>query len=117
MLVHQPKREKGLVTKRQLEIIVLLAKGLYYPEIGKRLGISEHTAEAHIAHLRGKHNLHNIPEIVRFAVANGLIAEETVSPNALLTWRDRKALLEELLEASRLLKPYGSRACKGRKPA
>jgi DNA-binding NarL/FixJ family response regulator len=56
MDVTAPKRTQGRLmargvarlTPRQREILVLLAKGFYYKEIGAALGISHCTVRAHL---------------------------------------------------------------------
>lgn len=37
-----------LLTPRQTQVAVLVARGLGYKEIGKELGMSHHTAKAHV---------------------------------------------------------------------
>jgi DNA-binding NarL/FixJ family response regulator len=42
------------LSPRELEVLELLAQGLTNPEIGRRLGISSHTAKFHVAAILAK---------------------------------------------------------------
>jgi len=56
------ERENGVarvLSKRELEILALVAKGLTNPEIGKRLFISLRTVKAHMNHVLNKLNVRN----------------------------------------------------------
>jgi ATP/maltotriose-dependent transcriptional regulator MalT len=53
--MSQVLRERGLtITKRQREVVELIASGLSNDEVGARLGISPRTAKAHCDVLRQK---------------------------------------------------------------
>lgn len=62
-----------LLTNREREVLQLAAQGLPNAEIGSRLSISPRTAETHRANLLRKLNLQTQTDLVRFAVARGLI--------------------------------------------
>jgi DNA-binding NarL/FixJ family response regulator len=64
---------EGLTT-REREVLHLAAEGLSGAAIGKRLGISLRTAETHRANAMRKLGLHSRVELVRYAVARGLIS-------------------------------------------
>ena len=49
-----PRRQPGRLTRRQLEIARLVARGLTNREIAQRLYISERTAEGHVEQIRNK---------------------------------------------------------------
>jgi DNA-binding NarL/FixJ family response regulator len=46
--IKQPKSEVEKLTRRELEILALLAKGYFYKEIAEQLGISLSTVRAHL---------------------------------------------------------------------
>jgi DNA-binding NarL/FixJ family response regulator len=46
--IKQPSSEMDSLTRREQEILALLAKGFFYKEIGDQLGISLSTVRAHL---------------------------------------------------------------------
>lgn len=62
-----------LLSSREIEILKLIADGLSNPEIGGKLFISPKTVKAHRENIMKKLDLHNVVEIVRYAIDNGLI--------------------------------------------
>ncbi|MBI2794832.1 MAG: response regulator transcription factor [Ignavibacteria bacterium] len=56
------------LTKREEEIVTLVAKGLTSQEIGKRLFISPRTVETHRARIMDKLGVNNAAGLVRFAL-------------------------------------------------
>jgi DNA-binding NarL/FixJ family response regulator len=65
------------LTPREREILGLLASGARPAELGRRLGISPHTVRRHIANLSAKLGTHGIPELVSYAVREGLVRERS----------------------------------------
>ena len=63
------------LTKREREIIKLIAEGYKNREIAEQLFISKKTVEKHRANLMRKLKLHNAVELTVFAVKKGLISE------------------------------------------
>jgi DNA-binding NarL/FixJ family response regulator len=61
------------LTKREIEIIALLARGKSDREAATELNISLLTAETHRANIMNKLQLHSIQDLVRYAVENKLI--------------------------------------------
>ncbi len=61
------------LTRREIEIIQLVAQGFSNNEIGKNLFISPRTVDTHRTNIMRKLDLHNVAEIVRFAFQNKLI--------------------------------------------
>ena len=61
------------ITKREREIIGLMAKGLKTPEIAKALFISYSTVENHRKNLRVKTNTKTSSELMSFIIRNNLI--------------------------------------------
>ena len=62
------------LTRREREILALIANGTTTPEIAARLGISPLTARKHRENLMRKLNLHNAAELTAYAVRLGLPA-------------------------------------------
>jgi DNA-binding NarL/FixJ family response regulator len=61
------------VTSREREIIQLVAEGNRGKEIASSLGISVKTVEAHRSNVMRKLEMHNLSELVRYAVRNQII--------------------------------------------
>lgn len=62
-----------LLTKREKEVLVMIAEGMSNKQIAEKIDISVRTVEAHRAHLMDKLDLENVQEIVKFAMQMGLI--------------------------------------------
>lgn len=71
----RPFDRYGLLTSREREVLQLAAQGLSNAEIGERLAISPRTAETHRANLLRKLSLQTQTELVRFAIARGLLPD------------------------------------------
>lgn len=65
---------KQPLTKREKQVITLLAQGLHSPEIAKSLGISSATVEVHRRNIMRKLNLRGIAELTKYAVREGLVS-------------------------------------------
>jgi two-component system, NarL family, response regulator NreC len=63
------------LSEREREVLRLLALGHTNQEIAQMLYISVRTAETHRAHIMQKLRLETRAELVRYALANGLLAE------------------------------------------
>ncbi|MBW7846594.1 MAG: response regulator transcription factor [Bacteroidales bacterium] len=73
-IVKEEKTENDLViTRRELEVLQLLAEGLSNKEIGDRLFVSERTIVGHKSNLMTKTNTKNTVSLLAFAIRNGLI--------------------------------------------
>jgi two-component system, NarL family, response regulator NreC len=64
------------LSEREREVLRLLALGHTNQEIAQTLYISVRTAETHRAHIMQKLSLRSRADLVRHALANGLLAEE-----------------------------------------
>jgi DNA-binding NarL/FixJ family response regulator len=62
------------LTRRQKEILELVARGCAVKTIASRLGISVKTVEFHKTRLMRRLGLHGTAELTRFAVATGLVS-------------------------------------------
>jgi len=68
-----PEMISERLTSREREIVQLLAEGKSSKEVASSLGISTKTAETHRANVMRKLELHNVSELVRYAVRNQII--------------------------------------------
>ena len=66
-------RPENLITRREIEVLKRIAKGLTNKEIAAALDISLRTAETHRANIMHKLQLHSVTDLVRYAVKNKLI--------------------------------------------
>ena len=67
------------LSKRELEVIQLIAEGLTNPQISERLFVSTHTVTTHRRNILQKLGVNNTAAVVMYAVQSGL-----VSPNRFL---------------------------------
>lgn len=65
--------DKIKITKRETEVLRLMARGLRTPEIVTNLGIAYDTVENHKRNLRAKTNTKTAAELIGFAMRNHLI--------------------------------------------
>jgi DNA-binding NarL/FixJ family response regulator len=70
-----PQPEDEAISEREREVLRLLALGHTNQEIAKMLYISVRTAETHRAHIMQKLRLSTRAELVRYALAHGLLDE------------------------------------------
>jgi len=68
------------LTPREVEIVRLISVGNGNKQVAAQLGIAVRTAEVHRANAMRKLNLHNLAELVHFALSNGLIQVLAVGP-------------------------------------
>lgn len=61
------------LTRRELEVLQMLAAGLSNKEIGSRLSISEHTVKFHVASILGKLGAASRTEAVSLGIRRGLV--------------------------------------------
>ena len=69
------RAEEDPLSDREREVLRLLALGHTNQEIAKQLFISVRTAETHRAHIMQKLRLTSRAELVRYAIAQGLLEE------------------------------------------
>ncbi len=69
------RADEDPLSDREREVLRLLAYGHTNQEIAKQLFISVRTAETHRAHIMQKLRLTTRAELVRYAIAQGLLAE------------------------------------------
>lgn len=68
-----PQGPAGQLTAREQEMLQLISKGHTNSQMADALGISVKTVERHRTHLMQKLNAHNLVELIRIAVTQGLI--------------------------------------------
>jgi len=66
-------KSKIKLSDREMEILELICRGYSNPEISKYLGISQRTIDGHRGRLFEKTGAKNAPNLVMFAVKNGLV--------------------------------------------
>ena len=66
----------GKLSKREGEILSLIANGYTNKEIGRCLGVSPRTIEAHRAHIREKLEINTTADLVKYAISNGIALRE-----------------------------------------
>ncbi len=64
------------LTKREQEVLRLIADGHTSRKIGEMLGISPHTVERHRQNIMAKLGLHGRAELIKYAIRKGLIELE-----------------------------------------
>src|SRR3984885_6074970 len=65
--------EKDTLTRRESEVIKLLAEGKSTKDVAALLGLSVKTAETHRSNIMGKLGLHSVSELVLYAVRNNIV--------------------------------------------
>jgi DNA-binding NarL/FixJ family response regulator len=67
------------LTRREKEILVLVAEGLTNQEIAKKLYISPRTVDTHRTNIMQKLDIHDVATLVRYAIKHGLVPPEISS--------------------------------------
>ncbi len=66
----------SLLSERENEVLRLLAEGKNAKEIASILNVSPKTIETHRQHIMDKLNIHNLANLVKYALQSGLISLE-----------------------------------------
>ena len=61
------------LTKRELDVLKLLAVGMFNKEVGKRLEISERTVKNHVSNIFKKLGVTDRTQAAVFAIRNNLV--------------------------------------------
>jgi DNA-binding NarL/FixJ family response regulator len=72
---QEPTAQEGL-TKRQREILQLVAEGKSTKEIAQILDVSVKTIETHRMRLMDRLGIHDVPGLVRFAIRAGIVSPD-----------------------------------------
>jgi DNA-binding NarL/FixJ family response regulator len=67
-----PDPVEALLSARERQIVQLVAEGCSSSVIGEKLNISPSTVETHRRNIMRKLNLHNVAELTRFAIREGI---------------------------------------------
>lgn len=70
---EKPLAEDLALTRREIEVLQLMAEGLSNKEIAERLFVSERTVVGHKSNLMSKTNTKNTVSLLAYAIRNGLI--------------------------------------------
>jgi len=75
LTADREKDSKSLevLSKRELQVLELVAQGLTTPQIAKTLGISPKTVARHRERIMNKLDLHSCAKLVKFAIQTGLV--------------------------------------------
>jgi len=68
-----PNSERKPLTKREKEILRLIASGFTGRQIAEKLFISERTVDTHRTHVRNKTRCRNTAELTRYAMEHGCL--------------------------------------------
>lgn len=69
--LHDPNKPE--LSKREYEVIALLAKGCSNKIVATTLGISTRTAEVHRYSIMRKLGFHSMSDLVRYAIRNKIV--------------------------------------------
>ncbi len=62
----------SLLSRREREVLQLIAEGHKRREIAEKLKISIKTVDVHRTHLKAKLNIYSVPELTKFAILEGV---------------------------------------------
>ena len=65
------------LTKREREVLQLLAEGVSTKDVAGRLNLSVKTVETHRSNIMEKLDIHTLSELVKYAIREGLTTLET----------------------------------------
>ena len=77
-LLGESAREPGALTRREGQVLSLIADGCTNKEIARRLVVSVKTVDTHRTRIMRKLNLHTTAALVRFALEEGIAREANV---------------------------------------
>jgi len=66
-------RKPAQLTPRELEILALIVNGYTNKQVAAQLNLSVRTVEAHRENMMRKLNLHNVADLTRYAITNGIV--------------------------------------------
>ncbi len=69
----QISADEDVLTKREKEIVALVADGLTNQQIAEKLFISARTVDTHRTNIMQKLNIHDVANLVRYAIEKGLV--------------------------------------------
>ncbi len=72
-LISEPPRTAQPITDREREVLNLVIEGFSNKAIGAKMGVSQRTVDAHIAHLFSKLAVSSRTELVAWAARHGMV--------------------------------------------
>jgi DNA-binding NarL/FixJ family response regulator len=74
-------QDKDVLTRRERQVVQLLAEGKSTKEVATVLDLSVKTAETHRSNIMSKLGLHSVSELVLYAVRNNIV--QALNPESL----------------------------------
>lgn len=71
--LQQSAGESESLTRRELQVLQLVAEGKTTKEVATSLGVSVKTADSHRSNIMHKLNMHSVADLVRYAIRRGLV--------------------------------------------
>lgn len=100
-----PGRESAILTRRQVQVLKLIAAGLSTKQIAAILNVTFKTVECHRSHVMDKLNIHEIAGLTRYAIRRGYIempgdptsgaAQERLFEQVSRTYADYKKAMDD----------------------
>lgn len=72
-LAEQPRSRSSLLTGRERDVLVYVARGLSQRQVAHVLGISIKTVQHHLEHVMDKLDIHDRVELAHFAIREGIV--------------------------------------------
>ena len=73
MNIHSEKTPESLLSNREMQVLVKLARGASTREVAEEMNLSQSTIETYRSNILEKLNLRNNSDLTRFAIRRGLI--------------------------------------------
>ena len=89
-------QKKHALTRRERQVIQLLAEGKSTKEVATLLDLSVKTAETHRSNIMGKLGLHSVSELVLYAVRNQIV--QAINP--MMATNETQAAFDQASSAS-----------------
>jgi len=71
--LQQGSGESETLTRRELQVLQLVAEGKTTKEVAAALAVSAKTADSHRSNIMHKLNMHSVADLVRYAIRHGLV--------------------------------------------
>ena len=68
-----PRSALAVLTRRERDVLRLIAGGLRSKEVAGQLGLTPKTVETHRANLMAKLDIHNVVSLVHLAIREGMV--------------------------------------------
>jgi DNA-binding NarL/FixJ family response regulator len=106
---HQPRfrAPQGRVTaappltKRQMDVLLLIAEGYSNREMAEQLSVSIKTVEKHRQSLMDKLNIHQVAKLTRYAVSSGVVESNLSAKSRIMGQRALAPRLRRLVASTR----------------